>query len=382
MRVLMHAPWPAEYVTELAAALAARENITRLCVIVRADFAYADAVGAALLARCYPAAHSERSRWQQLAGHLVALARSAACIWRERPDVFHVQALHRPILDWPLLLVARLRGASLIWTAHNSLPHENRSTYKALFRQIYRRVDAAIAHTRHTADTLIRQLDVSATRVHVIAHGPLSLSARPAPTRAAARASLGIDDSTFVLLLFGRLRPYKGLDMLVAALDRLADPNIQLIVAGEDMFGDAARDIKGRSDVMADLRRVDAEATARYFAAADLVVLPYRRIDQSGVLMLALTYQSAVLASGIGGLSEVIDNERTGFLLNPVDVDTLAARLTELKSRPDALETVRRNVAVEGDGERGWPRLAEYTAAVYCSAATQAGQRREPSADQ
>ena len=377
MRVLIHAPWPAEYTAELAAALGARDDIERLCLVVRRDFAYAEAAGCAV-ARCYPAARIKRGRLQKLTAHAVALARTVACIWRERPDVLHVQALHQPLLDWPLLVIARLRGARLVWTAHNSLPHESGRFDAALFRRIYRHVDAVIAHTRFTADTLVRELDVRNAKVHVIAHGPLTLGAAPAPARDEARRALGIADDTFMLLLFGRLRPYKGLDLLLAALDRLQDPYMHLVVAGEDAFGDAAGQLQGRDDVSADLRRVDDETTARYFAAADLVVLPYRRIDQSGVLMLALTYRSAVLASDIGGLAESIDNERTGFLLDPVDAETLAARLADIKSRPDALADVRRQIAADEDGQRGWPTLAERTADVYRSVISRGGASSNP----
>ncbi|MES1940442.1 glycosyl transferase, group 1 [Salinisphaera sp. T5B8] len=364
MRVVMHAPWPAEYVAELARALSARADITRLCLVVRSDFAYAEAVGCSV-ARCYPAARVTRGRWQRLAAHAKALVRTAACIWRERPDIFHVQALHQPLLDWPLLVIARLRGARLVWTAHNSLPHESARFDRALFRRIYRHVDAVIVHTRFTADTLVRQMGTRSDHIHVIAHGPLTLGAAEALPRTDARQALGVADDTFLLLLFGRLRPYKGLDLLLEALDRLADPAIHLIVAGEDALGDAAGQLADRRDVTADLRRVDAETTARYFAAADLVVLPYRRIDQSGVLMLALTYGCAVLASDIGGLGEVIDDERSGFLLKPVDAETLATRVAAIKARPDVVDRVRAHVAAEAHGERGWPQLAELTAGVY-----------------
>ena len=364
MRVVIHAPWPAEYVAELARALAARDDVARLCLIVRADFAYAEAAGCTI-ARCYPAARGKRNRWQRLSAHAGALVRTGMRIWRERPHVFHVQALHQPLLDWPLLLIARLRGARLVWTAHNSLPHESTRFDTVLFRFIYRYVDAVIVHTRFTARTLAEELGVRRDKVHVIAHGPLTLGAAPAPSREAAREALGVVDETFLLLLFGRIRPYKGLDLLVSALDRIADPDMHLIVAGEDTFGEGRRLLANRNDVTADLSRVDDHTTARYFAAADLVVLPYRRIDQSGVLMLALTYRCAVLASDIGGLAEVIEDERTGFLLAPVDAETLAGRLAALKSRPDALETVRRNVARAQDGEQGWPQLAAHTAHLY-----------------
>ena len=110
MRVVIHAPWPAEYVAELARALAARDDVARLCLIVRADFAYAEAAGCTI-ARCYPAARGKRNRLQRLSAHAKALVRTGMRIWRERPHVFHVQALHQPLLDWPLLLIARLRGA-------------------------------------------------------------------------------------------------------------------------------------------------------------------------------------------------------------------------------------------------------------------------------
>ncbi|WP_423821308.1 glycosyltransferase family 4 protein [Salinisphaera sp. SPP-AMP-43] len=363
MDILMHAPWPYEYATELASALADSGCGDHVCLQTRANYPYAQAL-TARLSQPYPDPAAAGNRASRGLAHATGVARVVRQLQCERPDVFHIQALHRPALDWPLIVAARAAGAAVVWTAHNALPHENRRYDAVLFRRIYRHVDAVIAHTEQTAARLVNELGAPAARVHRIAHGGFARTAAPAPTRGAARAALELAGDVFVLLFFGRIRPYKGLDVLVAALDRLAGHRVIAIVAGHDQFGEAAK-LAGRIDVRLDLRRVDAETTAQYFAAADLVVLPYRAIDQSGVLMLALTYGSAVAATDVGGLGEIIEHGHTGFLLPAPDSQALANLIIELRRDPARLAHVRQNVSRALASQLGWTHLAAETRAVY-----------------
>lgn len=363
MDILMHAPWPYEYATELASALADSAHGDHVCLQTRANYPYAQVL-TARLSQPYPDPALAGKRAARGLAHAAGVARVAYQLQRERPDVFHIQALHRPALDWPLIAAARAAGAAVVWTAHNALPHEHRRYNARLFRHIYRHVDAVIAHTEPTAARLVNDLGVPASRVHRIAHGGLGRTAAPARNRGAARAALELADDMFVLLFFGRIRPYKGLDVLVAALDQLAGRRVVAIIAGHDQFGEAAR-LAGRADVRLDLRRVDAETTADYFAAADLVVLPYRAIDQSGVLLLALTYGCAVAATNVGGLGELIQDDKTGFLLPAPDPEALARLIDALRHDPARLARIRQGVTTVLSRDLSWAHLAAQTRAVY-----------------
>ncbi|GAB3679140.1 hypothetical protein GCM10028792_22290 [Salinisphaera aquimarina] len=359
----MHAPMHYEYSTELASALQHAGDADSVRLVVCADFPYA-AQCDARVDRLYADYKRKSNKLTRLLSHLAALGRIAWMLLRWRPGVFHVQALRHAELDWPLLAFARLLRIPVVWTAHNSLPHERRAHHRRLYGLIYALANAIIVHTRHTADALVEQNNVPRNKMNIIAHGNLLRMTVPAPPRARARAELGLSPSAFVLFFFGRIRPYKGLDLLLDAFAQLDDPNVALIVAGEDLFG-SCDGLSAADNVILDLRRIDDASTARYFSACDLVVLPYRRIDQSGVLMLAMSYDRPVMATQVGGLAEVIDHDVTGFLLPPDDSHRLAREIASVRAHPERLESVRKSAHDAVRTTYGWDQLAARTMAMY-----------------
>lgn len=362
MRILLHSPMHYEYATELASALSARDDITNVTLVVCADFPYADRCNATLQA-LYVDYRQVPGKARRLLSHVGSLLRLGAQLITDRPDVLHVQALRYPELDWPLLVLARALRIPVVWTAHNSLPHERRAHHRLLYGLIYRLSNRVIVHTRHTADAL-EAFGVAPDRINTVAHGNLKRMTAATPSRVDARRMLGISAHAFVLYFFGRIRPYKGLDLLIAAVAKLDDPSIVLIIAGEDLFGEYADTDLG-PNVRMDLRRIDDTTAARYFAACDLVALPYRRIDQSGVLMLAMSYGCPVLATRVGGLAEVLEHDRTGFLVAPDDSAQLAAEISRIRNAPSLLEAVQAAAAREIDTTYGWPQLAAATMQIY-----------------
>ncbi|HSD75789.1 MAG TPA: glycosyltransferase, partial [Solirubrobacteraceae bacterium] len=213
-----------------------------------------------------------------------------------RADVVHVQWLALPQLDGPLLRRAR----PLAVTAHDVLPREPTPGQVAAQRRLLRRFDAVVVHSEHGRARLADEVGVDAARVHVIPHGAFvhltEVPARPLPPELAAVQAP-------VVLLFGLLRPYKGLDVLLEAWRGIA--GAELWVVGRPRMDIAALKAAAPSSVRFVERFVADDEVAAFLERADLVVLPYREIDQSGVLFTALAFGRPLLLSAVGGFPEV-----------------------------------------------------------------------------
>ena len=232
-------------------------------------------------------------------------------------DVVHFQWLSIQALDARLLPSVHPR----LLTAHDVLPREPRPGQLAGQRALYERMDGIVVHSSHGAARLRDELGLDPERVHVIPHGVLSGLDVP------GEAPFPKPDKP-VVLCFGLLRPYKGVDVLIDAW-RAAAPDAELWVIGMPRMDVSF--IHG-PNVRTALRFVSGAELAGAFRAADLVVLPYREIDQSGVLFTALAFGKPVLATSVGGFAEIPGVE----LVPPGDPDALATALSCSAGRPRA----------------------------------------------
>lgn len=233
-------------------------------------------------------------RAAKLAQHVPGMLRERRAAARAA-DVVHFQWLAVQHVDRRLL-----PSVPTVLTAHDVLPRAPAPGQHAAQRRLYERVDAVVVHTEHGRGRLIEELGVPAERVHVIGHGPLEhLTTVPAsdpPEVAGAPAGP-------VVLFFGLLKPYKGLDVLLSAWRGIGAA--ELWIAGAPRMDTAPLRAASPPGVRWIERFVsDAEAAA-LFRRATLVVLPYRESEQSGVLWTAAAFGTPVVASDVGGFAEV-----------------------------------------------------------------------------
>ena len=288
---------------------------------------------------------------------LLALAR--------RHAVTHVQGWEDPSLGLIATLLLRASRATLVYTAHNTFERERWRLDSARIHPVL--THQTIVHTEADRDRVSR-------RPTVIPHGSYRGLAEAAPSVDAnqARAALGLPAEELIVLLFGVLRPDKGLGDLLDAVSQV--PAWHLLVAGEDHGGLAearerlgAPDLAGRITVRSGFQPIDA--VGRLFAAADLVAIPYRRASQSGVLHLAYGFARPVVAYPVGGLTEAVLDGVTGWICASASPGALADTLREAA---DAGRTELHRRGMEGrlwaEGEFGWDGIASATEAVYARA--------------
>ena len=176
-----------------------------------------------------------------------------------------------------------------------------------------------------------------------------------------ARSEFELGESDKVLLFFGYIRHYKGLDILMEALALLLkeDPSYRLLVAGESYEEEAQyqqlMDKLGiREYVRFKNEFIPNERVARYFEASDVVVLPYRSATQSGILNMAYGFEKPVVITDVGGLGEFVDEEKTGIVVpepNPVAVAAGIRRYYQLHSSTDFATHIRDRVASNSFGD-------------------------------
>jgi glycosyltransferase involved in cell wall biosynthesis len=276
-------------------------------------------------------------------------------------DVVHFQWLPVQHLDGRLLPARHSPSGALrplVLTAHDVLPREPRPGQLTAQRRLYERFDAIVVHSAHGRTRLTGELGVDPARVHVIPHGAFAHLAdcpsQPPP----------FETEKPVVLCFGLMRPYKGIDLLLEAWRGVEDA--ELWIAGMPRMDISALIASAPPSVRFVPRFIGDTELPAYFQRADLVVLPYREIDQSGVLFTALAFGLPLLLSDVGGFPEVA---ATGAARTfPAgDVSALHAALRELLSDPAARSAMAERARAATAGPYSWDEIARRTLGLYGS---------------
>ncbi|HVR05611.1 MAG TPA: glycosyltransferase family 4 protein, partial [Solirubrobacteraceae bacterium] len=280
-------------------------------------------------------------------------------------DVAHFQWLPVQALDRWLLPTGR--RPALVLTSHDILPREPRAGQLHAQRKLYDRFDAIVVHSRRGRERLVGELGVPAERVRVIHHGVFEHLAERPPGRPPPPAPHETDKA--VVLMFGLLRGYKGLDVLLDAW-RGADgggaiDGAELWIAGMPRMDLQELRAAAPANVRFDARFVDHGELAGYFERADLVVLPYLQADQSGVLFTALAFGKPLLLSDVGGFPELAADTGAARVVPAGDAPALARALRELLGDRAALTEMCVKARAAAEGDYSWRAAAASHVELY-----------------
>lgn len=275
-------------------------------------------------------------------------------------DVCHLQRV-QPLFDW---LTLRMINIPLVLTVHDVLPHVTRWwERRSLYKSSYRAVDRIIVHSRHNAEVLVEVADVDPAKVNVVPHGLDPLPVNNIVCQTDARRQLDLPLDVPIALAFGGIRQDKGLDVALHAISLVG--NWVLVVAGES-YGHStyvalAESLGVGRRVFWRVGFVPDELVSLYFSAADVVALPYKPSfeSQSGVLFQAYRHHKPVVATNVGGLGEVVHEDRSGIVVPPDDPQAFAdGMVAALQLKPHIAWT-----AIEH--KYSWHTVAEATLKVY-----------------
>lgn len=244
-------------------------------------------------------------------------------VLRRRPDFIVLQGpLKFAWLDGMLVRLIRLFGVRAAVTVHDLLPHYPRKWSATEYGFYYRSFDKVIVHSEAARQGLM-QFGVKAP-VLVVPHGAYDVFRLSGVTRDEARRRVGVHAEDFVVLFFGHLEPRKGLLEFIEVARRLGNvPHLKFVIAGgNDMAHHGAsyratlESAKAMRNVLVRDERIPFEDVENYFAASDLVALPYREGTTSGVLKLAIAFEVPVVASRVGDFPEQVP-QGGGILIDP-----------------------------------------------------------------
>jgi glycosyltransferase involved in cell wall biosynthesis len=293
----------------------------------------------------------------KLAEHLPDMLRLRR---RADADVIHYQWLTAPALDSLLLPARRPR----VMTAHYILPPRPSRRQVASARRVFGRMDAVVAHSEHGAARLRDEVGLDPSRVRAIPHGAFDYLTRLPEEKPLPPELEGAEGP--VILFFGLLRPYKGIDTLLEAFRRVQGAELW-IVGNPRMEVEPLRQL-GAAEAPGRVRFVtrfveDAEIPA-IFRRADLLVLPYRDAEHSGVLYTALAFGKPMVLSAVGGFPELAEHG-AARVVPPEDPAALAVALSELTrdeaARAELAAAARRAAA----GPYSWDEAARQTMSLY-----------------
>jgi glycosyltransferase involved in cell wall biosynthesis len=285
----------------------------------------------------------------------------------------HFHFFHVGPLELFNVLLARLLGMRVVITAHDVEAFKEGISVPLFVRWVYRAARRVIAHSQVAKRELMQGLGIAEQKIDVIAHGNYLASIPAGITRDMSRKHFGIAPDKRVLVFFGQIKDVKGLEVLLEgfAFALKKDPSLHLLIGGRVWKTDFSKhqDIINRLGLAPScslhIRYIPDQEVPYFYRCADLVVLPYLRIYQSAVVLLAMSYGSAVLVSNIDGMLEAVDDEQTGFVFTGRDPNHLAQRIGDIFSRPGHAQEIAqaglRRVTVRND----WSRLGEQTLACY-----------------
>jgi len=302
-----------------------------------------------------------------------------------RPKIFHILWTNKFVLVDRTLLLAyyKLLGKRIVLTAHNVNSGKRDSNDSWLNRFSlkceYTLSDHIFVHTEKMKNELSSEFGISPGKVSVIPFGINNTTPNTNLSTEEAKRRLGLISEDKAILFFGNIAPYKGLEYLVAAFGDLlqTDSSYRLIIVGkpkgdENYWSRIRRAIaqRGIADrVIERIEYIPDEETELYFKAADVLVLPYAHIFQSGVLFLGYSYGLPAIAADVGSLREEIVEGETGLTFKARDSSALACAIEQYFASElfRQLESRRSQVKTYANDRYSWSKVATITTRIYSS---------------
>jgi glycosyltransferase involved in cell wall biosynthesis len=291
-------------------------------------------------------------------------------VYKNRESVVHISGGFRYEIAEGILqnIVLRVLSKKLILTVHNVLPHDRETTMRRLiYRIIYHVPNYLVVHTSRMREILISVFGIARDRIVKMEHGINDAVPADFIEKEQCRRKLGIPFSKIVILFFGNIAPYKGVDLLLGAFEKM-DARFYLIIAGKEKTREYGKNIakllgknKNRRNILYNNKWIPDENIGLYFNAADALVMPYRNIDQSGVLFLAWRFGLPTIAFAVGSLRDYID-KRIGVIVETSTAESLKDAFNRFCERKEKYCT---SVIKQRADRFAWNRVVKTILGLY-----------------
>ncbi|MEY8216234.1 MAG: glycosyltransferase family 4 protein [Colwellia sp.] len=302
----------------------------------------------------------------------IGLCKSVRDISSRNGKFCHVHFFHYGFLEFLTCSILKLFGLSIIATIHD-VESFSQGKLGYLNKFILKLCSHFIVHNEFSKKELKSILeDVGLRRaMSVIPHGNY-IPFLDKRHKGDAKRKLDLPDNKKVLLFFGQIKDVKGLEVLIEAFSKVKESNddVVLLIAGKVWKTDFSKYQSqinqlglSKNEVITHIKYIPDELVGDYYAAADLVVLPYKRIYQSGVLLMAMSYGKAVVTSNLEPMLEIIDNEKNGFTFGSEDSASLAGALSAALNQDSDIIGFEAYSLMKN--EFSWEKIAEKHLEVY-----------------
>lgn len=301
-------------------------------------------------------------------------------VLRERPEVIHIQWIRLWPVDYIFALICGMVGVKLVFTAHNISNHNPGRMDRFMMRAYYRRLSTIIVHTERSRGELADKYHVNPDIISVIPHGllPSMADGDMAEKRLAELiGQLNIRQGDIVFSCLGYQYDYKGIDLIAEVWRNNPELNgnshLHLLIVGrnrnvrEEVFAS----IRGFGNVMVSNEQLDDVDFEAFLRLSSVILLPYKEISQSGLLLSAMNSKVPVLVSDVGGLTEPLRYGRVGWCIGEPTYENLRRWMLYLTENAGEISDVRHDDESFSrvHAEFSWERISERTSLIYSALA-------------
>lgn len=287
-------------------------------------------------------------------------------------SIIHYHFFHYTFMEALCVKLARVFSFKVVATIHDVESFSGKYNIDKA-SNIISSVDKVIAHNEVSKQALITMISLPPAAISVVPHGNYIDTIDVVPTKNIARKKIGLSNEDKVILFFGQIKKVKGLDTLLLSLSDVIKqyPRLKLVIAGKvwkDDFNVYEKIIYENNlsqNILSHIRYINDNDVPNYYSAADLVILPYRKIYQSGVLLMAMSYTVPVLVSDIPGMIEIITDGENGYVYQSESITSLSLKIIKVLSDPKELERIGQAGYNTVSTEFNWSLIGRLTVEVY-----------------
>jgi len=290
-------------------------------------------------------------------------------------SIFHFHIFYTNLLVLFNLLFVKILFGKVVLTVHDVSSFSNSSNSSIICKLIYKLTDRIITHNEFSKSEIINVNGNLSSCIFIVPHGNYTPFINIQYDKEKSKEQLGIPNNRRILLFFGMIKKVKGLEILLSALKGIIkqNPDVLLVIAGKPWENDFSTyqeiiDENNLSEyILLHTKFIPQEDVEHYYCASDLVVLPYKKIYQSGVLMMTLSYERPALVSDLPPIKEIISDNENGFLFKTENVSDLTAKLNSILANEGLMEEVRVKGTELIKTKYDWSEIGRQTKQAYQS---------------
>lgn len=311
----------------------------------------------------------------KLASYMGTLLKIIRLIQRDMPNIVHIEWIRVPVIDQLFAKWLKRQGIKVVYTAHNILPHNSGENYKSQYKKYYQLVDKIIVHSLTTKLELIEMFQLNPSTIEVIPHGIIDIEVEKGVDVKSRMETLKNNlklNGKIIFSSLGAQGRYKGIDNIVdvwSGNEELANNSrCHLIIAGKNSDIDFSP-IENLSNVTIINERLSNCDFLSFIKLSDVILLPYIKISQSGVLFSAISNNIPVIVSNAGGLTDPLSYGKIGWCIGSPSRKNLSKCLLSLVNNKEEIEKLKndKNSFNAVKSIYSWSNISSMTKKLYHS---------------